>query len=332
LFLSRTRSRGALLSTRLALTNVRQRRIALTSALGLVAGFYVVWRRWDYPEKSSDLVQVWIAARAWLGGADPYGAVKAWGGWPYPLLYPFPAVLVLAPLAVVPHWLAEGLFFALSTALLAWGTTREELVSPKLLMFVSPPFLHAMAFVQWSSLLTGAALVPWAGFLLVCKPTIGVALFAAFPRWRTVVGGVALVGVSLLAWPSWIGEWRHTIAQAPNAIAPVTLWGGPFILLALIKWRRPEARLLAALACIPHTTLMYEALPLFLVPRTWPEAWVVWGGTFLALVGHASGGPYASQVAWVRSAGVWLVLCAYLPCLVMILRRPNVAGPSINRH
>ena len=74
------------------------------------------------------------------------------------------------------------------------------------------------------------------------------------------------------------------------------------------------------------------ALPLFLIPRTWAEAWVLWAGTFLALVGHASGGPYASQVAWVRAAGVWLVLCAYLPCLVMILRRPNVATASMKRH
>jgi hypothetical protein len=312
------------------LMNVRQRRVALAIIAAIAAGSFVIWRRWGYPDKSSDLVQVWIAARAWLHGQNPYAAVRTWGGWPYPLLYPFSAVLVIAPLAVAPHWLAEGLFIAVSTALLAWGVTREALISPRLLMFVSPPLLHAIAFVQWSPLLTGAALVPWAGFLLVCKPTIGLALFAGFPRWRTVVGGTALIVLSVMLWPGWIREWRQALSEAPNAIAPVTLWGGPLILLALLKWRRPESRLLAVLACVPHTTLMYEALPLFLVPRTWTEGWILWGGTFLALVGHASGGPYQSQLSWVRAAGMWLVVCAYLPCLVMILRRPNVAPDSID--
>ena len=55
--------------------------------------------------------------------------------------------------------------------------------------------------------------------------------------------------------------------------APVTYVtaGGPLILLALLRWRRPEARLLVALGCIPHTTMLYEALPLFLVARRWQE-------------------------------------------------------------
>ena len=306
--------------------NLPGRRFIRVFTAGFAAGSLLIWRRWGYPEKSSDFVQILIAARAWLAGQDPYAAVQAWGGWPYPLLYPFPAVLVAAPLAVVPNWVAEGLFIALSTALLAWGATREEVVSPRLVMFVSPPFLHALAFVQWSPLLTGAALVPWAGFLLVCKPTVGLALFAGFPGWRMIVGATALLVSSVLAWPGWIAEWRHALADAPNAIAPITLCGGPLILLVLIKWRRSESRLVAALACVPHTTLMYEALPLFLVPRTWLEAGILWCGTFVALVGHASAGPYPSQAAWVRAAGVWLVFCAYLPCLIMILRRSNVTS------
>jgi len=304
--------------------NARRRRLAWAATAGLATGSFLIWRRWGYPEKSSDFVQIWIAARAWLGGENPYAAVQAWGGWPYPLLYPFPAVLILSPLALVPHWIAESLFIALSTMLLAWGTSRDEIASPKLLMFVSAPFLHALAFVQWSPLLTGAALVPWAGFLLVCKPTIGLALFAAFPRPFTLVGSAVLVGASVLIWPGWVREWHHAIAEAPNAIAPLSLWGGPFVLLALLKWRRPEARLLLGMACVPHTVLVYEALPLFLVPRTWTEGWILWAGTFAALVGHGLTGPYVSQRAWVHAGGQWLVACAYLPCLVMILRRPNV--------
>jgi hypothetical protein len=304
---------------------VRQQRIALVAALGFTAGIYLAWHRWRLAEQPSDLMQVWVAARAWLHGQNPYREVRAWGLWPFPLLYPFPAILALTPLAPLPAWLADAIFVALSTALLAWGLTRHRLVSPQLLVFASPPFLYAMVFVQWSPLLTGAALVPWAGFLLACKPTIGLALFAAFPRWRTVASAGALIVISVVIWPGWINEWRQALASAPNAIAPLALLGGPLMLLALLKWRRPEARLLAVLACVPHTTLLYEAVPLFLVPETWPEAWVLWGGTFLALMGHQWTGPYASQFAWVHAGGLWLLVCAYLPCLVIILRRPNVA-------
>jgi hypothetical protein len=49
---------------------------------------------------------------------------------------------------------------------------------------VSLPALMTLQTSQWSLLLTGAALVPAVGFLLVAKPTIGLALFAAFPHWN----------------------------------------------------------------------------------------------------------------------------------------------------
>jgi hypothetical protein len=296
----------------------RYQRLLLTFGLGVLAALYVLFHRWANPGTSSDLMQVWIAARAWLHGDNPYTAVRAWQQWPYPLLYPFPAVLILTPLTVLPAAVADSMFIGASTSLLAWAITREQVLSPNLVVFVSAPFLYAIALVQWSPLLTGAALTPLLGFLLVCKPTIGLALFCAFPRWKTGIGSGLLLALSVSVWPHWINEWRSAIAEAPNAIAPVTLWGGPLMLLVLIRWRRPESRLLAALACIPHTTLAYEAVPLFLVPRTWAETWIVWGGT------------YESQLAWVRASGYWLMLCAYLPCVALVLRRPNVAPDAEN--
>jgi hypothetical protein len=300
-----------------------RKRVLLTAALALAAGGYVLAHRWAAFDKASDLLQVRMGALAWMHGQDPYRVVQDSGAWPYPLLYPLPALIAASPLALVPAWLAEAVFVSVGTALLAWGVTRDRLVSPALAVFASAPFLYAVALSQWSPLLTGAALVPWAGWLLVCKPTIGLALFAAFPRVSVAAGIAILIGISLILWPGWVREWRQALANAPNAIAPLTLPGGPLLLLAIVKWRRPEARLLAALACVPHTTLAYEAVPLFLVPRTWNEAWILCGGTFAAFIGHGLTGPYSSQFAWVRAGGMWLIAFAYLPCLVMVLRRPN---------
>ena len=299
-----------------------KQRICFALGVAALAAIYVLIKRWDNADGPSDLTQVWIAARAWVKGENPYEAVRVWGQWPFPLLYPFPAELVLVPFTVLPPWLAEVLFAAAGTGLLAWGSTREG-NAPRLAMFLSAPLLYALSLGQWSPLLIGATLVPWAGFVLVCKPTIGLALCAAYPQRRMLIGCAIMLAGSVLLWPGWIAEWRMAIAQAPNAIAPITLPGGFLALLALLRWRRPEARLLAVLACVPHTTLSYEALPLFLVPATWPEAAIVWLGTFVAHVGHRNFGPYASQFAWVQASGVWLVWAVYVPCLVMVLRRPN---------
>jgi hypothetical protein len=304
---------------------VRSTKQRVWFALGLatLAAIYVIFKRWDNADGPSDLTQVWVGARAWLAGENPYEAVRMWGQWPFPLLYPFPAALVLVPFTVLPPWVADALFAGVGTGLLAWGSTREA-DAPRLVMFLSAPLLYALSLGQWSPLLVGATLVPWAGFVLVCKPTIGLALCMAYPQRRMLIGCAIMVGGSVLLWPGWIGAWRVAIAQAPNAVAPITLPGGMLALLALLKWRRPEARLLAVLACVPHTTLSYEALPLFLVPVTWPEAAIVWVGTFVAHVGHRNLGPYSSQLAWVQAGGLWLVWAVYVPCLIMVLRRPNV--------
>src|SRR6266508_3666844 len=76
------------------------------------------------PPTSSDIDQVWVAARAMLQGRDPYDAVVAArndsaAGYPlyYALYYPLPAVLLLAPLARMPISLARAIWAGLGAAL-----------------------------------------------------------------------------------------------------------------------------------------------------------------------------------------------------------------------
>jgi len=301
--------------------------VLLVVTAASAAGLYVLSLRKSHPESLSDLRQLLVAALGWLHGSNPYEAVRVWGHWPFPLLYPLPAVILVAPLAILPSWIAETVFTSTGAAWLAWVLTRDRVASPRLLAFASAPFIHAVALSQWSPVLTAAALVPWAGFVLVCKPNIGLALFAAFPSRRAAATAAAMVASSCLLFPGWAWEWRDALRHAPNALILATLPGGFLLVLSAAKWRRPEARLLLALACIPQTTLAYEALPLFLIADSWTEAAILWAGTAAAFLGHAQGGPYPSQWAWVRASGLWLLYCAYLPCLVVVLRRPNV-GPG----
>ena len=92
--------------------------------------------------------------------------------------------------------------------------TAKRLVTPALVALVSLGALMTLQTSQWSLLLTGAALVPGLGWLLIAKPTIGLALFAAFPRWKTAIGCGLLLVLATILWPAWVGEWRATLASA----------------------------------------------------------------------------------------------------------------------
>jgi hypothetical protein len=301
-------------------------RIALTLTVALT-GALIAWIVWSGPQpQRSDLAPVWASARALLQQQDPYGAVgpgRAFD-WPFPQFYPMTAIVAVVPLALLPLRWADPLFVGLGFGLFTWAVTSRRLLTPALVALVSLAAVMTLQTSQWSLLLTGAALVPVFGWLLVAKPTIGLALFAAFPRRKTAISCGVLLILSFLIRPAWFGEWWATLASAPHVVAPIMRPGGLLVLLALLKWKRADARLLVAMACLPHTTAPYETIPLFLIPQTWLQAWVLWGLAVLASVGQWATGPYLSQADYWASGARWIVLLLYLPCLVMVLRRPNV--------
>jgi len=272
---------------------------------------------------ASDFGQVWFGSRTLLTGGNPYeviGPGRAFE-WAYPLFYPVTALVAVAPLAWLPLPVAEALFAGLGAGLLAWSITRRELRNPQLLVFLSGAMIATMQLAQWSPLLTAAALMPSLGFLFACKPTLGLAFLVAYPSRRAfmLAAGFALITVAI--WPWWVPSWVATLSELKHTV-PVMRPGGPLLLLAALKWRRPEARLLAALACVPQTHSLYDAVPLFLIVTTFEEGLVLVGLMFVAgqLTAAAASGPDYDW--WMTVTSLWLV---YMPCLFMTLRRPNVA-------
>jgi hypothetical protein len=272
----------------------------------------------------SDFSITWAAARGWLQGQNPYDVVGPGRAfeWAFPMLYPMPAILVGVPFSVLPQWVADCAFIGLGAAAMAWALTRERITNPQMLVFLSFPFLYAVEASQWSPLLTAAALIPGAGWLLVCKPSTGLALFLAYPSRKAIIGGCAFVLLSLAAMPSWPWHWLDAMSGATwHMSAPVMRPLGWITVAGLLKWRRPEARLLAALACVPQTPSPYEALPLFLVIRTWADAFVI---TACAAIPFLAVNVFDLGI----SIASWVVWAIYLPCLALVLRRPN-EGASI---
>jgi hypothetical protein len=304
-------------------------RALLTIGAALLSGFKAFM--WTLAEpKPRDFDQVWHAARALFAGRNPYleiGPGLAFD-WPVPLFYPLTAPIVAAPLALLTRPLAAIVFASLAAGAFVWSATRRSLAPA--VVITSASAAMAAESVQWSPLLGAAVALPWFGVLLAAKPTIGLAIFLARPNRIAFIGGVILVALSLAIEPTWPASWlsavRHTSVLTTGGtpyLAPVATPGGALALLALLRWRRPEARLVAALACVPQTPLLYETVPLFLVPLTLLEGGVLWVGSWTVAAVMAVAGPFGSDLARFsasRTAIGWLL---YLPCAMMILRRKN---------
>jgi SAM-dependent methyltransferase len=302
-----------------------QRRSQNVLGVALAAGCVVAavcWLAYRLPPPStSDLDPPLIGARALLAGRDPYAAVAETQ--PYPLFYPLPALILVAPIALLPTDLARVVWAGIGGFVFALAAMRYRRGLP--IAMLSASFLNAIVLNQWSPLLTAAAVFPLLGAFAVAKPSIGAAVLVAYPSWRAVAGAVGLLLLSLIVMPHWPAEWVAALRHS-NHVAPVLRPGGVILLLALLRWKRPEARLLAALACVPQTIGLYETLPLFLIPRTRREAYLLAGLSYVAAFGTVLAFPRTAGVSLEQNlAARWPLVFAllYLPALVLVLRAPR---------
>jgi hypothetical protein len=316
--MSDTRSASA---PRIALTVGRRLMVAL--ALGCFAAAVVFAGRQPGLYRS-DLDQTWAAGRALLDGTDPYRAMSEAhraGLYPYPFVYPAPAVLVAAPFALFPLRVAQWLWVGIGTAVLAWTLCGRGWWG--LLGLCSAFYIQALLTIQWSPLLTAATGLPALGLLWAAKPTIGAALLAGWPSRAAVIGSAVLMALSFVLIPGWVSPFLAGSLALPHITPLVMRPGGALLLLSLLRWRRPEARMLAVLAIVPQTSLLYEMVPLLLVPRNGRQMALIVGLSIVAGIFAWQTDPShklseAVQTLWLPS----LALC-YLPCLYLVLRRPN---------
>lgn len=318
-------------------------RLVVASIVGVLACALTYFQQTRTPAHPRDFGIAWFGANALLHGANPYVLVGEGRVYEWPwdvVLYPATAMVAAMPFTLLSQWAATLLFVWISTALLAYAITADGWY--RLPLFLSSAFIIAASAAQWSPLLSAALCIPSLAWLLAVKPNLGLALLASASNERTVkvaiVGGALLLAVSLIVYPAWPAQWFHAIQSVKTMHAPILLPGGVFVLLALLRWRRPEARLIVALALMPQTNSWYEALPLFLVPATFREsiilsavsttggAWwqVLFGQEFIA--GH-------SEEELGRITGILMIAFVYLPATLFVLHRPNEGKlpPFMNR-
>jgi hypothetical protein len=279
---------------------------------------------------AADFAHPWIAARALFGHTSPYQAVyDAYPPYGRFFLYPLPAALITSVVAWLPLHAAAGVAVGVVTALLAYAVTASAFWP--LLMFISAPALRIPDSVQiWAPLFTaGAITTPLLG-LIAAKPHVGLPAIAYQNRVRPVAVatavGLALAGLSFLVYPHWLAEWWQVLQAAPqtNSFRPPILNPvGALAALAVLRWRRPEARLLLASAVLPQSPYFYDQVPLLLVP----------GSRFEMLV-FAAISQVAAALAPTDVAGRrwYMIIGLYLPALAMILVRKNESPSSDLYH
>lgn len=306
-----------------------RRRIAIALACGLALG----WQAYRISRTHStarDFAQVWYAAGALLRGQDPYVLIGPGlvFNWPCPFLYPLPAAILGTTLAGLSLHFANAAFVAIAMTCLAYALMRDDY--EPLLGMASASVYFAAEVVQWSPLLAASLVVAPLGFALVAKPTIGAAIFVARPNRWPVIGAVFLAIVAFQFDPAWLSHWwaaiqRNRAIQPATApyLSPVTLPGGFLIAASLLRWRRWEARLLIALACVPQTALLYETVPLFLIPRTLRESATLTVASYLVAFYTVRYGEAATYTDALSMSGLMIVWFLYLPATLMVLLRPN---------
>ena len=298
-------------------------RLPISIVLGMVAAF-ITYMHAKMDPVPRDFSLLRSAAAVAIHGGNPYTAIPG-------LEYPLPGLILLAPWTALPDAGASALFTFVGATAFAWALMANGYAP--LIGFFSPGMLFAAQVGQYPPLFAGAFAIAPLGIFLIAKPHVGFATFVARPSWWPVVSAIVCTVIAFVILPSWVSDWRGAltlvgahITRGPGAFpytAPVLLPGGVLVLLALTRWRRPEARLLVALACVPQSMLLYETVPLGLVPRGWKQA------SLYMVTGHViwryllAQNPWPVRAEYVTASGTLYTIFMFIPLTAMVLKRPN---------
>lgn len=284
----------------------------VASLIVAVLSALVTWAAQTYVTAwpGGDFSQSILAARDLLAGLDPY-ARRPDSYW---VPYPLPAAFVALPFSFCAMTIGAALFMGVSAGLLAFGLTRDGNFD-RLLIFDAMPFWFALVWAQWTPFIMAAAFIPALLPVVLIKPQI--ALPVALTR-LTRIGIYCCIAVGLLSlaiYPTWPLVWLSQIGQYQKFFPILSLPFGPFLLLALLRWRDKDARLLLLAALMPQR-MFYDAFILWLIPKTKREmlatVTVSWGAWLWKL---------AHPEMTSEQFGFASVLFFFLPMLCVVLSR-----------
>jgi len=289
-------------------------RTAISAALGLATGTFSWFLMKHFHQGAADFGWAIHLAQRLLVRQNPYDT---------PLeQYPLTAALFAFPFVRLPGEVAAGIFWGLSSGLLAFGLTRGGFT--RLLVFLAYPYWAGILTVQWSPLIAASAFFPWLLPVTMAKPQVGIPIFLTRLS-RVGVGACLLVGfASLILMPNWPLEWWQQAGNYQHFF-PIITFPGPLLLIALLRYRDPDVRLLLLSALMPQRWF-FDSFILWLIPKSRLEivstVFFSWGAGIWRWY-HI---PHTSN-----EVGRWTVIFLYLPMLaVVLLRHTAKNGFSVN--
>lgn len=284
-------------------------RIAVSAVIGLASGTFCWFLMKHFHQDAADFRWALHLADRLLARQNPYDT-------PFEQ-YPLTAGLFALPFLRLQPEVAAGLFWGISSFLLAFGLTRNGYA--RLLIFLAYPYWAGILTVQWSPVIAASAFFPLLLPLTMAKPQVGLPVFLTRLS-RTGIAACVGVGVlSLAVLPRWPLLW---LRQAGNYqhFFPLLVLPGPLLALALLRFRDRDAWLLFLSAIMPQRWF-FDSFILWLIPRSRREiAWTVffsWGAGIWRWY-HI---PHSFT-----EVGRWTVIFLYLPMLVVVLLRKQTSG------
>jgi hypothetical protein len=288
-----------------------RRRLAVSTTIGLGSGTFCWFLMSHFNQGAADFGWALRLAHSLLAGRNPYDT-------PYEQ-YPLTAAFFAMPFLRLPPEVAAGLFWGISSFLLSLGLTRDG--SSRLLIFLAYPYWAGILTVQWSPLIAAGAFFPLLLAATMAKPQIGLPVFLSYFNRRGLIACAVLAGLSFVAKPAWPALWIHQLGHYEHFI-PLLIFPGPLLLLALLRSRDRDARLLLLAAVMPQRWF-FDAFTLWLIPKSRREllttVFISWGAGIWRWYEF----PHSFD-----QVGRWAVIFLYLPMLFILLNRPSSKSQS----
>jgi hypothetical protein len=279
-------------------------RILISAVIGLATGGYCWLLLQRLQLGAADFSWAIWAAQDLLAHRNPYVRPMQ--------LYPLPAALFGLPFAWTRPAIAGGAFYGISSALLAFGISRQGY--HRLLIFLAYPYWSGLMTVQWTPLIMASAFFPLLLPATLVKPQLGLPVFLTRASRRGILACLIVGALSLAVMPNWPARWIAGLGQY-NRFVPLLVFPGPLLLFALWRYRDRGAALLLLAACMPQRWF-YDAFLLWLIPKTRRE--IVW--TVLFSWGAGIWRWYHMPHSFLQ-VGRWTVIFLYLPMLAVVLSR-----------
>jgi len=290
-----------------------RQRIAVSAAIGFASGAFCWFLMRHFHQDAADFRWALHLAQRVLARQNPYDT---------PLeQYPLTAAIFALPFVRLQPELAAGLFWGISSSLLAFGLTRHGYT--RLLVFLAYPYWAGMLAVQWSPVIAAGAFFPLLLPVTMAKPQVGLPILLTRIS-RRGLGACLMVGLaSLILMPSWPLAWLRQTGNYQHFI-PLLVLPGPLLLLALMRYRNRDALLLLLSALMPQRWF-FDSFILWLIPQSRRE--IVWTVFFSWGAGIWRWYHFPHSFTEV---GRWTVIFLYLPMLAVILLRKTAAdAPAV---